>query len=214
MLWGITIKDWVPLIAAVIGIFLIPFTLLGIWRNRAISLESDNWRARQDEIGTYNDINNKYADFLKLLLSNPDVDIGEFGPPKEPTTEAERYKRKIIYATLVALMERAFLLYSAVEEFEKTRKMPRRSATLLVAFLDKADRMCFGSHPMRSETHIFQKQWPGWVKYFEAYCGQKAFQEYWQDTAAPHAPPTHWHDKDFEDFINKLIQSRNATLNA
>jgi hypothetical protein len=57
--------EWFGVFAGLVGSFVVPFTLLGIWRNRVVSQEAENWRARQEEIGTYNDINNRYADFIK-----------------------------------------------------------------------------------------------------------------------------------------------------
>jgi hypothetical protein len=207
MFAGMTFKDWFSVFTSVVGVFVIPFTLVGIWRSRVVSQQADNWKARQEEIGTYNDINTRYAEFLRMLLANPDVDIGEFETPRKLANRTERYKRNLMYAVLVSIMERAFLLYTAIDRFENEQLSQER--TVLVKLLDGVERSLFGRHPKRYETHIFKSQWPGWLRYFQYYCSHDAFREYWMATVPGEAPgvPTQWHDTDFEAFVTNLMRN-------
>jgi hypothetical protein len=138
MFAGMTFKDWFSVFTSVVGVFVIPFTLVGIWRSRVVSQQADNWKARQEEIGTYNDINTRYAEFLRMLLANPDVDIGEFETPRKLSKRTERYKRNLMYAVLVSIMERAYLLYTAIDRFEKEQLSQDR--TVLVKLLDSVQK--------------------------------------------------------------------------
>jgi hypothetical protein len=204
MFQGISVKDWVLMASGVFALFAVPFTLLGIWRNRVMAQEAENWKTRQEEIGTYNDINTRYAEFLKTLLSNSDVDIGEFQTPRKLTSETEIYKRNLMYAMLVSLMERAHLLYTEIEQFEKSGDS-RKGGSLVANALESVEMRFFGKHPNRYKTHIVTTQRPGWEAYFEHYCSHEAFRQYWLTPGPEGTLPGQWHDTDFERFVNGLI---------
>lgn len=69
------------------------------------------------EYGTYNALDEKYIDYLKLCLDNPDLDGADI-PKTEtvPLTEAQRYRELVMFSILLSIMERAFLMYKDKSE--------------------------------------------------------------------------------------------------
>lgn len=115
-----------------------------------------------------------------------------------------------MYATLVSMMERAFLLYTAIDRFDKESGENSTGRTRFVTCLDKTEIFLFGPHPKKHEIHFFKTQWPGWLKYFEYYCSHKAFQEYWASSVQSEVPyiPGQGLDSDFEKFVDDIIKKQ------
>jgi len=68
---------------------------------------------RDREYGTYNALDEKYLQYLELCLAHWDLDVFEIPLPaqkKKVTLEQER-KEQIIFAILVSILERAYLMY-------------------------------------------------------------------------------------------------------
>jgi hypothetical protein len=69
-------------------------------------------RERLDrEYGTYDALDNKYMDYLKLCLDNPDLDVADQPRQCPPLTADQQHREKIVFTMLVSIMERAFLMY-------------------------------------------------------------------------------------------------------
>ena len=70
-------------------------------------------RERLDrEYGTYNALDEKYGDYLKLCLDHDDLDVADV--PKEhmdPLTPEQRRRELIMFSILISIMERAYLMY-------------------------------------------------------------------------------------------------------
>lgn len=201
-------KDWVTVAVSIFGILTIPFTLVGIWRNRIIAQQSEYWRDRQKEIDTYNDLNSKYYEFLKLLLSSSDINIGETSIPPQLSDPKEKYKRDLMYAIFVTMIERAYVLYREIDKHEKSTKEAERQRTRFARIIEKVETRLFGAQQQRIETHIFANQWPGWKNYIEYYCSHLEFQVYWRHQVPNEKSdhPTLWQDQDFENFISEIIK--------
>ena len=108
---------------------------------------------------------------------------------------------------LVTMMEHAYLLYTSIDDFKKQMREYEKKKKFLSWALDSLETGLFGPHPPRFETHVFETQWPSWEKYFQSYCSQRAFRDYWKNTVTPEPgmPPTSWHDSRFERYVNKLM---------
>lgn len=80
-------------------------------------------RERQnDEEEIYQRLSDEYADFLKLLLKNADLQL--LSPESSPTLDAEQIERKkIIFDILVSLFERAFILVYEDEMNIQTKRL-------------------------------------------------------------------------------------------
>jgi len=70
-------------------------------------------RERLDrEYGTYDALDDKYLDFLKLCLEYSHLNIfGDLPDLEKKITDSQRKERLIIYEILVCLLERAYLMY-------------------------------------------------------------------------------------------------------
>jgi hypothetical protein len=70
-------------------------------------------RERLDrEYGTYNALDEKYVEYLKLCLDQHDLDVSDV--PKEgmaPLTPEQRHRELILFSILMSIMERAYLMY-------------------------------------------------------------------------------------------------------
>jgi hypothetical protein len=67
---------------------------------------------REREYGTYNALDDKYIDYLKLCLAYPEYDI--FDIPNEENKEMSPEKRRMqlmLFSILVSILERSFLMY-------------------------------------------------------------------------------------------------------
>lgn len=64
------------------------------------------------EYGTYDALDQKYIDYLKLCLVNPDLDVADIPKSGEVTLTAEQsHKQMIMFSILLAIMERAYIMY-------------------------------------------------------------------------------------------------------
>jgi hypothetical protein len=64
------------------------------------------------EYGTYDALDNKYIDYLKLCLANPDLDVAD--TPRRDMAELspeQRHRELVIFSILISIMERAYLMY-------------------------------------------------------------------------------------------------------
>lgn len=70
-------------------------------------------RERLDrEYGTYNALDEKYVEYLKLCLDNPDLDVADV--PNErmgPLTPDQQHRELVMFSILLSIMERAYLMY-------------------------------------------------------------------------------------------------------
>jgi hypothetical protein len=64
------------------------------------------------EYGTYHALDDKYIDYLKLCLDNPDLDVTDT-PRKDVKdfTEEQRHRELVVFTILISIMERAYLMY-------------------------------------------------------------------------------------------------------
>ena len=64
------------------------------------------------EYGTYDALDNKYIDYLRLCLANPDLDVADTPRRDMPGLSPEQQHRElVIFSILISIMERAYLMY-------------------------------------------------------------------------------------------------------
>lgn len=70
-------------------------------------------RERRDrEYGTYDALDDKYIEYLRLCLDNPDLDVADIPQPQAAPLDAKQKHRELImFSILISIMERAFLMY-------------------------------------------------------------------------------------------------------
>jgi len=99
----VTYLEMWELASYIVTVVALPFAII------VFMLEQKRERQNEDE-EVYQRLSDEYADFLKLLLKNSDLQL--LSPEKEsPLLDAEQNERKrIIFDILVSLFERAFIL--------------------------------------------------------------------------------------------------------
>ena len=70
-------------------------------------------RERLDrEYGTYNALDEKYVDYLKLCLDNHDLDVADIPNARiGPLSPEQQHRELVMFSILIAIMERAYLMY-------------------------------------------------------------------------------------------------------
>lgn len=71
-------------------------------------------RERLDrEYGTYDELDDKYIEYLRLCLEHPDLDVADIPRPATPPLNSDQQHREfVIFSILISIMERAFLMYA------------------------------------------------------------------------------------------------------
>lgn len=73
------------------------------------------------EYGTYNSLDEKYLEYLKVCLAHPNLDVFDVAREGEHTRAVTR-EEEIIYTMLIAIFERAYLLYEDKSEKVRTQQ--------------------------------------------------------------------------------------------
>jgi hypothetical protein len=100
-----TVKDLLDILSSLATILGIPIAILLFYNEKR--------RERKDrEYGTYNALDDKYIDYLRLCLDNPDLDVFDIplAHKGELTVEQERREMALL-GILISILERAFLMY-------------------------------------------------------------------------------------------------------
>lgn len=66
---------------------------------------------RDKDYGTYDTLDDKYIDYLKLCLDYPDLDVADTPRPVGPLNQDQQHRELIMFSILVSIMERAYLMY-------------------------------------------------------------------------------------------------------
>jgi hypothetical protein len=80
----------------------------------AIFVYSRNKRTERldREYGTYNALDEKYIDYLKLCMENADLDVADVPRPEiGQLTPDQRHRELVMFSILISIMERAYLMY-------------------------------------------------------------------------------------------------------
>lgn len=81
----------------------------------AILLYINNKRKerRDKDFGTYDSLDDKYIDYLRLCLEHPTLDVADIPRPQvaAAVTPEQRQAELIMFSILVSIMERAYLMY-------------------------------------------------------------------------------------------------------
>ena len=108
---GLEIWELLSYVVTVIGL---PVAIFTFWK------EQRKERENEDE-ETYQLLSVAYADFLKLVLENPDLQLrSRRAAPK--LTDEQQERRQVVFEMLVSLFERAYLLAFDDEMTEKQRR--------------------------------------------------------------------------------------------
>jgi len=87
-------------------------TILGIPIAIILFINEKRKERRDREYGTYHALDEKYLDYLKLCMENPDLDL--YDQPidnKVQLTAEQKIRQFAMFEILVSLLERAYLMY-------------------------------------------------------------------------------------------------------
>lgn len=87
-------------------------TILGFPAGIYLFYDAKRKEQRDREFGTYNALDEKYLEYLELCLQNWDLDV--FDVPlitKKKSSQEQIRKEQIMFAILISILERAYLMY-------------------------------------------------------------------------------------------------------
>jgi hypothetical protein len=102
------------LLSYVVTVIGLPLAIFTFWK------EQRKERENEDE-ETYQLLSDAYADFLKLVLDNPDLQLRSRTAAPQ-LTEEQQERRQVVFEMLVSLFERAYLLAYDEDMTEKQRR--------------------------------------------------------------------------------------------
>lgn len=99
------IKDIAELLSYVVVVLGVP---AGLYRYRKNSIQEQ----RDREERAYDEVDDKYLEFLQICLANPDIDIFDIEDEEKRNLTFESAKKELIaFAFLLSVLERVFLMY-------------------------------------------------------------------------------------------------------
>ncbi len=78
----------------------------GIW----VYLRDQNKERKNEEEEVYVRLSDQYADFLRLVLKNADLQLTTRNAPATQLSDEQKERRMVLFEILVALFERAYIL--------------------------------------------------------------------------------------------------------
>lgn len=123
-----TWMEWAEALSYIVTVFGLPLAILVFFLE-----QRRERRNEQEEI--YQRLSDEYTGFLKLVLSNPDLQLLRKGAPEQPLTDEQNERKLAIFNILVSLFERAYLLV-----FEE--KMDRQTLRLWLSWEDYMREWC------------------------------------------------------------------------
>ena len=102
------------LLSYVVTVVGLPVAIFTFWH------EQRKERENEDE-ETYQLLSDAYADFLKLVLANPDLQLRSRRAAPQLTDE-QKERRQVVFEMLVSLFERAYLLAFDADMTEKQKR--------------------------------------------------------------------------------------------
>lgn len=107
--------EWLEALSYVVTIFGFPFAI-------AVFLHEQRKERQNENEELYQRLSDEYADFLRLVLDNADLQLLRSQDTRRQLDDEEQERRYVIFQILIALFERAYLL---VYEEELSRKNQR-----------------------------------------------------------------------------------------
>jgi len=95
--------QWVEALSYIVTIFGLPLAIL------VFMYEQRRERRNEDE-ELHQRLSDEYTNFLKLVLTNPDLQLLRKGTPDQPLTDEQKERKLAIFNILVSLFERAYIL--------------------------------------------------------------------------------------------------------
>lgn len=108
-----TLEVW-ELLSYVVTVVGLPLAIFTYWQQQRKERENEDEE-------TYQLLSVAYADFLKLVMANPDLQLRSRRAAPQLSDE-QRERRQVVFEMLISLFERAYLLAYDDEMTEKQRR--------------------------------------------------------------------------------------------
>ena len=109
---GLAVWELLSYVVTVVGL---PLAIFTYWQEQRKERENE-------EEESYQLLSDAYTDFLKLVMSNTDLQLRSRDASPELSDE-QRERRQVVFEILVSLFERAYLLVFDVRMSEKQRRL-------------------------------------------------------------------------------------------
>ena len=108
--------QWVEALSYIVTIFGLPLAIL------VFMYEQRRERRNEDE-ELHQRLSDEYTNFLKLVLTNPDLQLLRKGTPDQPLTDEQKERKLAIFNILVSLFERAYILVYEEKMDHQTQRL-------------------------------------------------------------------------------------------
>lgn len=110
-----SIKNLFEPLEPAIKVLGVPVAIYIFWRNKVKE-------RREREYATYNTLDDKYNEFLKLCFDHPELGISTVTKVSKDLDEKQIYQRDRIFEMLISIFERAYLMYQDKDTIIKERQ--------------------------------------------------------------------------------------------
>jgi hypothetical protein len=171
-----TLLELLEALSYVVTVFGFP---LGIY----VYLRDQRKERKNEEEEVYVRLSDQYADFLRLVLKNADLQLTTRNAPSTHLSAEQQERRMVLFEILVALFERAYLL--VYEE-----KMDRDEARLWASWEDYMREWCRRSDFREALTRLLQGEDPDFAAYIRRLAEEEGGPRLPPPVARPSTPAT------------------------
>jgi hypothetical protein len=100
-----------PDLKAMLDIAVAVVNLIGVPVGIVLYLLTKRRERREREYGTYNSLDEKYIDYLKMCIQHPNLDVFDLAKINYKPTPELHWQELQVFSILIAILERAFLMY-------------------------------------------------------------------------------------------------------
>jgi len=108
--------EWAEALSYVVTIFGLPLAI-------AVFIYEQRRERQNEEEEIYQRLSDEYTEFLKLVLTNPDLQLLRKQPATTPLTDEQSERKLILLNILISLFERAYLLVYEDPMDRQTRRL-------------------------------------------------------------------------------------------
>ena len=110
--------QWAEALSYIVTIFGLPMAIL-------VFIYEQRRERQNEEEELYQRLSDEYTNFLKLVLTNPDLQLLRKGASTQPLTDEQNERKLAIFNILISLFERAYILVYEDQMYRQTLRLWR-----------------------------------------------------------------------------------------